>query len=133
MGNAWSAAAAKWVVVDGVVSASAAFRQWRRVGRRRASSLLSGPFKIKRLGQGRSRPQSGRGVRTLFFAVRQARSILARWVDAHDTERPHSSLGYAAPAAFAGEPEKQGAGLNSPVAPTALVRESTGRSLVAGR
>ena len=28
---------------------------------------------------------------TLFFTVRQARSILARWVDDYNTERPHSS------------------------------------------
>ena len=32
---------------------------------------------------------------TLFFTVRQARSILANWVYDYNTERPHSSLGYA--------------------------------------
>jgi len=32
---------------------------------------------------------------TLFFTVRQARSILARWVDDYHTERPHSSFGHA--------------------------------------
>ena len=53
---------------------------------------------------------------TLFFTVRQARSILARWVDDYNTERPHSSLGYATPAAFAAEIEKQRAGLTPPVA-----------------
>jgi hypothetical protein len=51
---------------------------------------------------------------TLFFTVRQAR--LARWVDDFNNERPHSSLGYATPAAFAAELEKQRAGLNPPVA-----------------
>ena len=30
---------------------------------------------------------------TLFFTVCQARSILARWVDYNNNERPHSSLG----------------------------------------
>lgn len=35
---------------------------------------------------------------TLFFTIGQARSILARWVDDYNTERPHSSLGYATPA-----------------------------------
>ena len=45
---------------------------------------------------------------TLFFTVRQARSILARWVDDYNTERPHSSLGYAAPAAFAATSKSSG-------------------------
>ena len=44
---------------------------------------------------------------TLFFTVRQARAILARRVDDYNTERPHSSLGYATPAAFAAELDKQ--------------------------
>ena len=68
---------------------------------------------------------------TLFFTIGQARSILARWVHDYNTERPHSSLGYATPAAFAAELEKQRAGLNPPVASTALMRDNTGRSLVA--
>ncbi|MGJ3627237.1 IS3 family transposase [Sphingomonas sp. MMS24-JH45] len=33
---------------------------------------------------------------TLFFTIGQADSILARWVNELNTERPHSSLGYAA-------------------------------------
>ncbi len=65
---------------------------------------------------------------TLFFTVRQARSILARWVDDYNTERPHSSLGYATPAAFAAELEKQRAGLTPPVASPALLRDNNGRS-----
>ncbi|WP_242141263.1 IS3 family transposase, partial [Sphingomonas sp. TREG-RG-20F-R18-01] len=60
---------------------------------------------------------------TLFFTVRQARSILARWVDDYNTERPHSSLGYATPAAFAAELEKQRSGLNPTVASPALLRD----------
>ncbi|WP_163957038.1 IS3 family transposase [Sphingomonas insulae] len=68
---------------------------------------------------------------TLFFTVRQARSILARWVDDYNTERPHSSLGYATPAAFAAGLEQQWAGLTPPIASTALMRNNTGRSLVA--
>nr|WP_176497151.1 IS3 family transposase [Sphingomonas sp. HMP6] len=68
---------------------------------------------------------------TLFFTVRQARSILARWVDDYNTERPHSSLGYATPAAFAADLEKQRAGLNPPVASPALLRDNNGRSLAA--
>ena len=37
---------------------------------------------------------------TRFFTVRQARSILARWINDYNTERSHSSPGYARPAAF---------------------------------
>jgi len=68
---------------------------------------------------------------TLFFTIRQARSILAAWVHDYNTERPHSSLGYATPAAFAAELEKQRAGLTPPVASPALMRDNNGRSLVA--
>jgi putative transposase len=68
---------------------------------------------------------------TLFFTVHQARSILARLVDDYNTERPHSSLGYATPAAFAAELEKRRAGLNPPVDPPALLRDNNGWSLVA--
>ncbi|MGI4731230.1 MAG: IS3 family transposase [Janthinobacterium lividum] len=68
---------------------------------------------------------------TLFFTIGQARAVLARWVDDYNTERPHSSLGYATPAAFAAELEQQRAGLTPPVASPALLRDNTGRSLVA--
>ncbi len=68
---------------------------------------------------------------TLFLTVRQARLILARWVDDYNTERPHSSLGYATPVAFAAELEKQRADLNPPVASPALLRDNNHRSLVA--
>ena len=65
---------------------------------------------------------------TLFFTIGQARSTLASWVDDYNTELPYSSLGYATP--FAAELEQQRAGLNSPVASPALLRDNTGRSLV---
>nr|WP_309700425.1 MULTISPECIES: IS3 family transposase [unclassified Sphingomonas] len=68
---------------------------------------------------------------TLFFTIGQARSILASWIDDYNTERPHSSLGYATPAAFAAGLEQQRAGLTPPVASPALMRDNTGRSLVA--
>ena len=68
---------------------------------------------------------------TLFFTIGHAKAILARWVDDHNTERPHSSLAYAAPAAFAAELEKQRAELTPPVASPALMRENISRSLVA--
>ncbi|EIZ78101.1 integrase catalytic subunit [Novosphingobium sp. Rr 2-17] len=68
---------------------------------------------------------------TLFFPVRQARAILARWVHDYNTELPHFSLGYATPAAFAAELEKQRSGLNPTVASPALLRDNKGRPLVA--
>jgi len=68
---------------------------------------------------------------TLFFTIGQARSIVARWTHDYNTERPHSSLGYATPAAFAAELEQQRAGLTPLVASPALMRDNTGRSLVA--
>ncbi len=68
---------------------------------------------------------------TLFFTIGQARAIFARWVDDYNTERPHSSLGYATPTAFVAELEQQWVGLNPLVASCALMRNNTGRSLVA--
>ena len=68
---------------------------------------------------------------TLFFTVGQACAILARWAHDYNTERPHSSLGYATPAAFAAELEQQRAGLTPPVASPALMRNNTRGSLVA--
>jgi len=38
---------------------------------------------------------------SLFFSIGHARSIIAAWVAAYNTERPHSLLGYATPANFA--------------------------------
>ena len=67
---------------------------------------------------------------TLFFTLGHVRAIVARWVDDYNTERPHSSLGYAAPAAFAAGFEQQRAGLTPPVASPALMRDNTGQSLV---
>lgn len=50
---------------------------------------INGPMRDKLLNE------------TLFFTIGQARSILTSWVDDYNTERPHSPLGYATPAAFA--------------------------------
>ena len=67
----------------------------------------------------------------LFFTIRQARSILAGWIHDYNTERPHPSLGYATSAAAAAGLEQQPAGSTPPVASPALLRDNTGRSLVA--
>jgi putative transposase len=66
-----------------------------------------------------------------YGAVSEARGSIGRYLSFYNTERPHSSLGYATPVAFAAELEKQRAGLNPPVASTALLRDNKGRSLVA--
>ena len=46
---------------------------------------------------------------TLFMSMGHAREKIAAWADDYNTGRPHSSLGYATPAAFAAELKKQGA------------------------
>jgi hypothetical protein len=38
---------------------------------------------------------------SLFFDIDHARSAIAKWRDYFNTARPHSSLGYQTPAAFA--------------------------------
>ena len=38
---------------------------------------------------------------TLFFSLDQARQMIAAWIDDYNTARPHSSLAYETPAAFA--------------------------------
>ena len=44
---------------------------------------------------------------TLFASIAHAREKIAACDDDHKFERPHSSLGYATPAAFAADLEKQ--------------------------
>ena len=65
---------------------------------------------------------------TLFTSLAHAREAVAAWVDDYNAERPHSSLGYATPAAYA-------AGLrlaaSRPVATVADEGDNTRRSLVA--
>jgi putative transposase len=46
---------------------------------------------------------------TLFTSLAHAREKIAAWVEDYNTGRPHSSLGYATPAAFAADLKKQGA------------------------
>jgi hypothetical protein len=46
---------------------------------------------------------------TLFTSLAHAREKIAIWAEDYNTGRPHSSLGYATPAAFAAELKKQGA------------------------
>lgn len=82
-------------------------------------------------GQGDLNDRFWVGMAARVVVRRQARSILARWVDDYNTKRPHSSLGYATPAAFVAGFEQQQAGLTPSVAPPALMRDDTSQSLVA--
>jgi putative transposase len=50
---------------------------------------------------------------TLFFGLDQARSIVARWVDDYNRNRPHSALGYQTPATFAARLTTMGARLRT--------------------
>ncbi|MCL6250235.1 IS3 family transposase [Altererythrobacter sp. KTW20L] len=71
---------------------------------------------------------------TLFISLAHARVEIAAWVEDYNRERPHSSLGYATPAAFAAELDKQwpaplrpSGSATLPIASTALMRNKTAR------
>ncbi|MFN4136656.1 MAG: transposase family protein, partial [Novosphingobium sp.] len=71
---------------------------------------------------------------TLFLSMAHARVEIAAWVEDYNRERPHSSLGYATPAAFAAELDKQwpaslrpAGSATQPIASTALMRKTTAR------
>ena len=71
---------------------------------------------------------------TLFLSLAHARVEIAAWVDDYNRERPHSSLGYATPAAFAAELDKQWpaslrptGSATQPIASTALMRNKAAR------
>ncbi|WP_156416671.1 MULTISPECIES: IS3 family transposase [unclassified Sphingopyxis] len=71
---------------------------------------------------------------TLFMSLAHARVEIAAWVEDYNRERPHSSLGYRAPAAFAAELDKQWpaslrptGSATQPIASTALMRKTTAR------
>jgi len=67
---------------------------------------------------------------TLFLSLAHARAVVRAWADDYNTERSHSSLGYATPAAFAAEIEKQRPGRVQAVASGAHVHHNNRRSLV---
>ena len=73
---------------------------------------------------------------TLFFGLDQARSGIMRWVADDNERRPHSSLRYLTPAAYAATLTATGARRSnpdqlrrSPVAPSAPLRQSQARTL----
>jgi putative transposase len=57
---------------------------------------------------------------TLFFSLDHARQKLAAWAEDYNTRRPHSSIGYQTPAAYA-------AHLNATGRPAAQCGNSTAR------
>jgi putative transposase len=67
---------------------------------------------------------------TLFFGLSHARSAVAGWAGDYNLTRPHSSLGYQTPAAYAAQLTAMGDQLRthnlpccSPIAPTAQPRQ----------
>ncbi|WP_246465618.1 transposase, partial [Novosphingobium jiangmenense] len=71
---------------------------------------------------------------TLFMSLAHARVEIAAWVEDYNRERPHSSLGYATPAAFAAKLDKQWpaslrptGSATQPIASTAPMRKTTAR------
>ena len=71
---------------------------------------------------------------TLFLSLAHARVEIAAWVEDYNRERPHSALGYASPAAFAAELDKQWPASPRPtgsatqaIASTAQMRKTTAR------
>ncbi|PWR17929.1 IS3 family transposase [Zavarzinia aquatilis] len=66
----------------------------------------------------------------LFFSQRHAREVVADWIEDYNTERPHSSLGYETPAAYAAGLHKQRKGHAPSLASTSTIRNSAQRSLL---
>jgi putative transposase len=71
---------------------------------------------------------------TLFLSLAHARVEIAAWVEDYNRERPRSALGYATPAAFAAELNKQWpawlrptGSATQPIASTALMRNKAAR------
>ncbi|MDB5725935.1 MAG: putative transposase [Novosphingobium sp.] len=67
---------------------------------------------------------------TLFTSIAHARKKIAAWVHDYNVERPHSSLGYATPAAFAAGLEKQWPARVQAIASPALTRDNHERTLI---
>ena len=75
---------------------------------------------------------------TLFMSLDHARQKIAAWAADFNTGRPHSSLGYATPAAFAAELNKQGPTslrptgyATQPLASPAHMRNNNAEALIA--
>ena len=71
---------------------------------------------------------------TLFMSLAHAKVDIPAWVEEYNRERPHSSLGYVTPAAFAAELDKQWpaslrptGSATQPIAATPLMRKTTVR------
>ncbi|ALH83287.1 integrase (plasmid) [Sphingopyxis macrogoltabida] len=71
---------------------------------------------------------------TLFLSLDHARVVIAAWVEDYNHERPHSSLGYETPAAFAAELDKQWPATLRPTgsAPQAIAQHALMRNKAAG-
>lgn len=72
-----------------------------------------------------------------LFGIDHAREAVANWIHIYNTERPHSALGYKAPAVFAAQLTAMGdqfrateALRRSPIAPSVQPRQVQTRTLV---
>jgi hypothetical protein len=78
--------------------------------------------------------RAGRELNQAAQIERKQRIEIAAWVEDYNRERPHSSLGYATPAAFAAELDKQWpaslrptGSATQPIDSNALMRKTTAR------
>ncbi len=62
---------------------------------------------------------------TLFHGLDHARAVIEAWAEDYNTQRPHSSIGYQTPAAYAATAFATGSGMPDPVANNTQNRVTT--------
>lgn len=81
---------------------SAAIRDWCRMHRIETTYIEPGsPWQNPWVESFNSRARDELFAREIFDSVRQARFLYTEWRHVYNHQRPHSSLGYLAPAAYA--------------------------------
>ena len=81
---------------------AAAIRDWCRINRIETTYIEPGsPWQNPWVESFNSRARDELFAREIFDSVRQARFLYKEWRHVYNHQRPHSSLGYLAPAAFA--------------------------------
>jgi putative transposase len=81
---------------------AAAIRDWCRLHHIETTYIDPGsPWQNPWVESFNSRARDELFAREIFDTVRQARFLYSEWRDVYNHQRPHSSLGYLAPAAFA--------------------------------
>jgi transposase InsO family protein len=81
---------------------AAAIRDWCRINRIETTYIDPGsPWQNPWVESFNSRARDELFAREIFDSVRQARFLYSEWRHVYNHQRPHSSLGYLAPAVFA--------------------------------